>query len=408
MAFAPRAAPANADEFMSRATRRVLLVTLPYGGFGRAFAGALRHGGAEVAHMVFNAGDLVDRRGPGAIVFRDAPEAWPQRYQALVEGFTDVVIYGEGRWPISPVRRPRGAPGPRLWILENGYFRPDWVTLEQGGVAADTALPRTAAAYRESTAAEPPFEPVGPVTRPLVVAVSRYWLADFLLRPLFPRHRAGFDVPPWRQCAGHLVRFLRERLRGCVRVDRIAAAGPFVLVCLQREGDGQLLRHSDLRSNAAFLGAVMDDFAAHAPADLRLVVKNHPLDPGVIDQRADTRRLAAARGLSTRVDFIDGGTMAPLCRASRGLVVNNSSAALAALGFGTPVKVLGRAFFDFEGLTHQGPLAEFWTRPTRPDDDLFRRFRAEVITRTQINGNFESPRWRARTAENVARIILGS
>jgi capsular polysaccharide export protein len=87
-------------------------------------------------------------------------------------------------------------------------------------------------------------------------------------------------------------------------------------------------------------------------------------------------------------------------------VVNNSSAALAALGFGTPVKVLGRAFFDFEGLTHQGPLSGFWTRPTPPDGDLFLRFRAEVIARTQINGNFESPRWRVRTARAVARVVL--
>ena len=46
------------------------------------------------------------------------------------------------------------------------------------------------------------------------------------------------------------------------------------------------------------------------------------------------------------IPVIDGGNLAQLCRASSGMVVNNSSAALSAMGFKTPVKVLGEAFFD--------------------------------------------------------------
>ena len=39
--------------------------------------------------------------------------------------------------------------------------------------------------------------------------------------------------------------------------------------------------------------------------------------------------------------------LSQLCRASKGMVVNNSTAALSALGFGAPVKVLGKAFFVY-------------------------------------------------------------
>ena len=69
----------------------------------------------------------------------------------------------------------------------------------------------------------------------------------------------------------------------------IGARGPFFIACLQREGDVQLLRYSRYADNAAFLAAVMDSFALHAPADRRLVVKNHPLDPGLVDLAAVTR-----------------------------------------------------------------------------------------------------------------------
>jgi capsular polysaccharide export protein len=387
--------------------RRFLLVNLPYGPFGRELAEALRAGGAEVGHMVFNAGDLIDRRGPGGIEFRGRPDAWPAAWRKLAPAWTDVVVYGEGRWQARPVLDTAGS-RPRVWVLENGYFRPDWVTLERDAVAADSpSLPRTAAAYAGHDADAPEPDPVGSVTRPLVLAVTRYWLAEHFL-PIFPRHDPGFDVPPWRQAAGHLLRWLRLRLSPPVDPARVAAPGPFFLACLQREGDPQLTRHSDLNTNAAFIGRVVEDFARHAPSGVRLVIKNHPLDPAVIDQRRTVRRAAAAHGVGDRVAFIDGGALAALCRASRGLVVNNSSSALAALGFGTPVKVLGRAFFDFEGLTDQKPLADFWSTPSPPDPDLFRRFRAAVIARTQINGSFEGPRLRARTARRVAERMLAA
>jgi len=126
----------------------------------------------------------------------------------------------------------------------------------------------------------------------------------------------------------------------------IAARGPFFIACLQREGDAQLLRYSRYADNTAFLAEVMTSFAVHAPKAARLVIKNHPLDPGLIDLEAVTRRLVIERELQGRVDFIDGGNLAQLCRASQGMVVNNSSAALSPLGFQTPVKVLGDAFFN--------------------------------------------------------------
>jgi len=387
--------------------RRFLLVNLPYGPFGRELAEALRGRGADVGHLIFNAGDVISRRGPGAVEYRGTPDDWPATYRDIAPAWTDVVVYGEGRWQARPAIETAGGT-PKVWILENGYFRPDWVTLERDGVAAgSSALPRRADAYATHPADAPEPDPVGPVTRPLVLAVARYWLAERFL-PIYPRPDAGFDPPPWRQAAGHLWRWARLRLQAPVRVESVAAAGPFVLACLQREGDSQLTRHSDLHTNAAFLEAVISDFARNAPSDLRLVVKNHPLDPAVVDQGASTRAVARRHGVESRVAFMDGGAMAPFCRASRGLVVNNSSAALAALGFGTPVMVLGRAFFDFAGLTHQGPLADFWHDPATPDLDLFLRFRAAVIARTQINGTFEGPRLRRRTAQRVADRMMAA
>ena len=385
---------------------RVLLVTLPFGRFGRDLVRAFRDAGAEVRHMVFNTGDLLSRRGPGGIRHQECASEWPRRLAALAPAFTDILIFGESGPYNEAVLALAKDGGPRVWVLENGYFRPDWITLERGGANAGSPLPRDADGYASEWPEPEPPRPVGPATRSLAFNISLYYFVELYGRWLFPLHKPAFAAPPWRQAVGHTWRYSRGLLTRQPDDGKvIEAAEPYFLVCLQRDGDSQLLRHSPLPDNAAFLEAVMHSFSHHAPPDVDLVVKNHPLDPGLIDLEMLTAQAAHAHGVAGRVRFIDGGSLARLCKASRGLVVNNSSAAFSALGFGTPVKAKGRALFNFEGLSDQKPLDAFWTDPTPPDPALFRRFRAQVMARTQINGSFDTPRMTRSTAAAVARAV---
>lgn len=386
------------------AGRRFLMVSLPFGPFGRQFCAALRDRGAQVDHLVVNAGDVVSRRGPGAITYRGPVEQWPFRLSSMAAAYTDIIVFGESGPYNAAVLRPVRPLPVRVWVLENGYFRPDWVTLERDGVNGSSRLPRDPAAYADTPSLKP-FQAVGRVTPSLVAQISLYYLVELLGRPFFPVHRPAFAVQPWRQCLAHIWRYGTQAVTYSSRaraVRRAIGRGPYVAVCLQREGDSQLTRHSDLTDNRAFLDRVIASFAAHAPRSLRLIVKNHPLDPGVLDMGRITRGLARVHGVAGRVDYVDAGLLAELCRGSKGLVVNNSTAALSAIGWGVPVKALGRALFDIEGLTDPRPLDAFWHDPVRPDPDLFERFRAHVIARTQINGNFHATAWRARTAERLA------
>jgi len=61
---------------------------------------------------------------------------------------------------------------------------------------------------------------------------------------------------------------------------------------------------------------------------------------------------------------------------------------LQALYHKSPVKVLGRAIYDIENLTYQKSLEQFWKNPTKPDKNLYIKFRNYLIKNTQINGNF--------------------
>lgn len=379
-------------------------MTAPFGGFGAALARAIETRGGEVRRMLLNAGDVANWRREGGLVYRDTADQWPAYIARLAADFTDIVTFGEGGPYNQGVLVQAERLSARVWVLENGYFRPDWITLERNGVNGSSGLPRSGAGYPPPPPEIPVSRPVGKILPHHVINISLYHFVQLMGGLFFPRYHHHYTASPLRQCLGHVRRYLGLGMRrpGAIDTERIAGKGPFFIACLQRDGDAQLLRYSDIHDNISFLQRVMESFSRSAPVGARLVVKNHPLDPGVINLARETRRLAAAHGLTERVDFIDGGNLAQLCRASQGMVVNNSSAALSALGFGTPVKVLGQAFFDFEGLTDQKPLDAFWGAPAPADAKLFTAFRAYVISRTQINGNYHEPRSMGPTAERVA------
>lgn len=370
-------------------------------------AAVLEARGADVNRMIFNAGDALNWRRSGGVTFTDAPELWIDRLEDFSAQYTDLVLFGEAGPYNRAILTACDDLNCRVWVLENGYFRPDWVTVERNGVNGSSALPRFRDGYPDPAPPIPEPIAVGKILPHHVANISAYHAAQIVGGALFPHYAAPYVFSPLKQCLGHIRRYVGLAFRRVENYDAdvIKARGDFFIACLQREGDAQLLRYSRYGDNTAFLKAVIASFAANAPDGTRLVVKNHPLDPGLVNLRSVTLRLAQEHGLAGRVDFIDGGNLAALCRASQGMVVNNSSAALSALGFHTPVKVMGDAFFDFEGLTDQKSIDAFWSDPHAPDAALFNRFRAHVIAQSQVNGNFHEPHAIRPTARGIADVF---
>jgi len=394
--------------------RRFLFVTLPAGPFGRRLARAVRARGAEAVRVVMNGGDLGDWGLKDAAVFRGPAETYRPwiEDQLRARSITDVVVFNDVNPYSQEALDAARAGGLNTWVLENGYQRPDWITLETQGVNARSGLPREPSAYDDADRLTPPQdEPhIGRITPYHVYNTVRYfsWLVAW--SPVMRGYRYPYTVTIADQVFGHIRRYAAWLVRRAARerqAERVTRLRPYFLACLQREGDSQLMVHSDLKTNRAFLTAVIESFAANAPADARLVVKNHPLDPGVEDLERVTYDLAAASGVRHRTSFLEGGVFAALARGSQGVVSVNSTAALAALGFAVPVKLLGRAFFDIAGLTDRQPLDTFWSAPAAPDHELFLRFRRRMSVETQIHGSFHSPRYLDETAARVAAAMIG-
>mgnify|MGYP001792434868 CR=1 FL=1 len=355
--------------------------------------------GHTVFKVNFNGGDRAFWRLPKGNDNRGTLEAWPTALRTILEdnGITDVVLFGDCRAhhvPATAVCRELNIP---VHVFEEGYIRPDWVTLELDGVNGHSRLPRDPEWYRKRAAELPPapeHTQVPSSFRRRAVEGLLYNTADVLTRWRYPNwtnHRPWHPIIEGAGWTRKLLRGKERRVSSERLVDGLLdTEQPFYLFPLQLASDAQIRLHSPFASMTDALSLVIKSFADHAPNDTRLIVKEHPLDNGVVDWYEETRSLADLFGVADRVDYMGWGDIVPVARAAKGMVTINSTSGTLALDMGVPVVALGHAVFDIADVTYQGGLDAFWNDVTPPDEETFNAFRRVLIERCLIPGGFFS------------------
>ncbi|HEU0202518.1 MAG TPA: capsular biosynthesis protein, partial [Burkholderiaceae bacterium] len=310
----------------------------------------------------FNAGDALFWPRRGAIHYRAPMEEWEDFVAGLLteRRIEAIVLFGQCRryhlTAIEAARRLRVA----VYVFEEGYLRPWWITLERDGVNADSPL-----ADVSSCKLPPAPELASPATfRYGFAKMGMYSFLYFFVGTLFKfayphyTHHRPFrwgKVVPWARSG---VRKWLYRLTERKAVESLLQppAGRYFLVPLQVQMDSQLRFHSAWNSNAEFIRQVISSFAARAPGYTRLVFKHHPMERGHTHYGKVIRALAEEFGVSERVVYIHDGHLPTLLQHARGVVVVNSTTGLQAMHHGTAVHVCGRSFYAKPGLVSPGSL----------------------------------------------------
>jgi capsular polysaccharide export protein len=375
--------------------RSFLFLQGPHGSFFPKLGLALEAGGHRVRRINLNGGDLAT--WPSGDDYRGFDANWAKYVAAYFTrwGITDVVLFGDSRPPHRTAIAQAKAAGVRVHVFEEGYIRPDWVTLERDGVNGNSHLPRVADWYREQA--------VGlgnvPVHSPLPsYATARGWAAFFYYAEVvlqhwrFPLHGSHRERNPVWEGITHLRRFRRRaRDEASAKADFARISGkPYFLFPLQLNSDYQIRVHSCFGNMHSAIRFVLESFARSAPEEIALIVKEHPLDAGLDCWRDLVDEIAIRLGIRDRVAFLERGDMLQLVRDSKGIVTVNSTSGTLALAAGKPVKVLGDAVYDVAGITDQGDLESFWASPTAPDIGIWEDFYRVLANRCLIHGAFLS------------------
>ena len=380
--------------------RRVLMLQGPVGPFFSRLATDLALVGAVVFKVNFNGGDwLFSSSSVFSRVFNYSGDlaAWPAYFGDLLArlNIDTVFLFGDCRPMHVAALKLTQQRGIHVGVFEEGYLRPDYITLERDGVNNNSSLPSDPRFYLNQPRRElPQAQTLGSTYGQAAKWGMLYFAAASLGRFWFPRYRhhrrIGFrDGPSW------LLSFWRKQYYRFTERNVLPRflgefSGRFFLVSLQTRGDAQMSVHSRYASVDEFIEDVIGSFARNAPPGSLLALKHHPLDRGYSDYTALIGRLTRQHGLEGRCHYIHDQHLPTLLQHTCGVVVVNSTAGLSAVGEGVPVKVCGESIYDIQGLTFQGKLDDFWKHAhlATPNADLYRAFRGYLISHTQHQGSF--------------------
>ncbi len=379
--------------------RAFLFLQGPSSSLFAKIADHLTHAGRACYRINLNVGDQIFWRRGGASNYRGSIEKWGSYIRSFMDdrNVGTIILLGEERPYHKEAVRAAKERGIEVVVIEMGYLRPDWVTVELDGMSSSSRFPNDPDVILKAgeNLPEPDWTPKYSQTFPAEAFCDMaYYLPTFLFAFLFPYYKVHGIFHPLKEYIGWLGRLVTERRRhqeALSQTEHLRAVNTPWFVCpLQLETDYQLRAHSPFRSQEDAIIAVIGSFARSAPSSNVLVFKVHPLDNGLISWKKIICFNAAKYGVKERVMFVDGGPLERLIEGSQGLVTINSTAALAALRRGLPTKVLGVAIFDTPGITDQKSLDAFWLSGSEPDARIRDAFFKLVAASLHERGNFYS------------------
>jgi len=379
----------------------VLLLQGPIGPFFNRFSDELTERGFNVWKVNLNGGDRFFYRKEQSIDYAGTLRDWGAYLERLLvnKEIGRIYLFGDCRAYHRVARKVAKRRGVRVFVFEEGYIRPNYVTLEEYGVNGHSPmlnqrldLNELSKVSEDKTPSEEKFLTKNTLVRSGFHVIS-YYLSCRLQQRKFPNYQHHRTL----RAVGEGLRWIR----GGIRKLRFQRAEKDVLkkviseyeknyfVCpLQVHCDMQVVVHSKFNSIEHFIGEVLTSFARHAAPNKAIVFKHHPMDRAYTDYSVLFENLVGELGLQGRVFYVHDVCLPTLLKSAEGTVLINSTVGMSSLFHGTPVKAMGKAIYNLPGLTAQRSLESFWGRPGQVDRSLFAAFRQHLIENNQINGSF--------------------
>ncbi|MHA7772527.1 capsule biosynthesis protein [Roseibium sp. M-1] len=393
----------------------VLFLQGPPGLFARTIADSLERLGASTRRVNLCMGDWLGWHDRRCVSYRGRLENWPVWLKAYcLEHKVSHIIYYADRMPYHVAAAEVGAElGITCLTFENGYLRPDWITLEHVGMSAHSRFPDDPDLIRRVGAPLPEIDRQPKYRFPFVneaVNEVTYNMANVVFALAYPGYVRDKLYHPLIDYLSNIPRILlaKRRNRQAYHViDNIISTNlPYYVFPLQLQADYQLRYNSQYGHIAEAAEEVMRSFAKNAPAAALLVFKVHPLDNGM-EPWAKILRVAARKyGIKKRVHLVDGGDLDLLLTHAAGSLTINSTTGLHSLRAGCPTKVLGIALYDIPGLTCQKSLDEFWRHGSRPDEALLDALERLLAATIQVKGCFYTREGREAAADQIAERVV--
>lgn len=421
--------------------RTFLLLQGPHGSFFKELSKSLYRIGYEVHSICFNGGDAVDKfYTPNTHYFSQPRECWSNYFNKFIKekNVTDVIIYGDRRYYHSTAIGLCKLKEINIWIFEEGYLRPGYVTLEKFGVNSKSQIPNIYISLlnkelkkanlidatqldnlkidldnilKDEEITSDKILP-NPMKTRVKTTVSNYtWLFFlYLLFPFYKWHRGkGFN----EEIFGWGLKKLRDSkdisINKYINEKFIDNANcKYFAFPLQLNSDAQIKCASSFRDVSDAIECVIFSFAKYATEDIYLIIKIHPLDNSFFSYKNFVNKLASALNISDRVLFVSDSIN--YVKNSIGMIVVNSTMGIISLSNLKPTITLGNAIYAGYGLAtssvtngifNENILNKFWQNPIKPKTECVNLFFRVLRKYALVPGNFY-------TQAGIEQTIIGT
>ena len=377
--------------------KNVLFLQGPMGTFFRKLDKTFQEKGATTYRIGFNMGDQFFAYQHNYMPYRQTPKKWPKFIEdfLLQKKIDKIFLFGDCRFYQRIARKIAFEHNIDVFVFEEGYLRPHYITLEKFGVNAFSQLPRTAEFYNafSLTTMYQPKHANQSKTKMVTSAILYYALSNIFNRKYshYIHHR---DFSAIKEFFHGIRGVLRKGIYGITEQKYLPLltqklSKKYYFVPLQTHNDFQILQHSNYRSIEKFIIEVLESFAHHAPKDTYLIFKHHPVDRGRKNYKSFIEEQASFLGIEERIITIHDVHLPDCLKHAIGTITINSTVGLTSVGHGIPTLTLGDAIYDIKGLTNKGTsLRKFWHQYKKPDHELYTKFKQYLIQTTQLNGSF--------------------
>lgn len=377
--------------------KNILLLQGPMGDFFNKLDNICTKKGAFVMRIGFNAGDAYFSKTKSYFPYKSTPKQWPKFIKKFYEvnNIDIVFLFGDCRFYHKKAIEIAKGMGIDLYVFEEGYLRPGFITMEYYGVNHHSRMPRVREFYDEYESKIEPFTAKSNSTYGVMAWwASQYYLISnifYFLYPNYIHHRDFSSIKEGFYGICNLFRKIKYKFSEKGLNDKFEGelSGKYYFVPIQTHDDFQVRTHSRFKTMESFIEYIIASFSRYAPKDTILVFKHHPMDRGKKNYSSYIKYLSKIYKVENRTMAIFDVHLPTVIKNSKAVVLINSTVGLNALHYGKPIICLGKSMYDIDGLTTKDiGLDNFWNIQKPVDKQLYSKFRSYLIDHTQVIGSY--------------------
>lgn len=288
-----------------------------------------------------------------------------------------------------------------VYVFEEGYLRPNFITMEKGGVNFNSRnFPKDIKIYKKMSFDNHYSQNIHSQNfgnfknlnfKALFLSLKYYFYMNFDKQYFknYKHHRNKNMLKEAKSFIKNGYKRFKYKKIDSKNIDNYIDNEKFFFMPLQLDNDMQIRKHSKYKNMFEFIEEVLISFANNANKEYKIIIKQHPLGLGNIDYEDFINDLVSKLNLHNRVLFIRTGDLGKILKNSVGVVVINSTVGLSSLYHLKPLKVMGKANYDIEGITHKNTtLNDFWDLKFSSDIEGIENFLNYLYFSTQYYGSF--------------------